>query len=107
MAKYKQKFKKTKPKKKALFKKIRSDSTINRRTHPRIANSYIDKHGNYKEKPHFANFWKHGFLNDIPTRADYNREIASMYYLVLLDIYFDQLQVWSQEPPSLAALGIY
>ena len=49
-------------------------------THPRLSNSYIDNKGNYKEKPHFANFWKHGFLNDIPVRKDYNREMDGIKY---------------------------
>ena len=50
------------------------------KTHRRMSNSYIDNKGDYKEKPWYANFWKVGFLNDIPTRKDYNREMDGIKY---------------------------
>lgn len=73
---------------KAKKKRLPSQKTYNihitnvkkQKTHPRISNAYIDKNGDYKEKPWFANFWKVGFLNDIPVRKDYNREMDGIKY---------------------------
>lgn len=73
---------KSKQKKKPVYHKTVNNIHIykQQKTHPKISNYYVDKKGDYKEKPHFANFWKHGFLNDVPTRADYNREMDGIKY---------------------------
>ena len=67
--------------------------------HRLISNAYIDNKGDYKEKPHFANFWKHGFLNDIPTRKDYNREMDGIKYTdsLYLRSYYDNEQDWKND----------
>lgn len=46
-----------------------------KKTHRFWTKYYIDPQGNYVEKPWWANFWRVGFLDDIPTRLDYEREM--------------------------------
>ena len=59
-----------------------------------IGNAYIDDKGNYQQKPHFANFWKEGFLTDIPTRKDYNRIMDG---IVHTDSMFDRSHFRTEE----------
>ncbi len=56
------------------------DDKLNWKNQRRTSNFYVDKNGEYKEKPWFANFFKVGFSDDIPTRADYNREVDGVKY---------------------------
>ena len=72
----KRRHKDSKPKNK-IVKKIKNVNHyhINKaqKTHGFFGNAYVDKKGNYKKKPFFANFWGEGFLDDVPDRKDYNR----------------------------------
>ena len=81
---------KSKKKKSKYKKKRRSDITNitnnlyvhnSPKTHRALSNAYVDKNGDYKEKPFFANFFKVGFLNDIPVGEDYDREMDGMKYV--------------------------
>lgn len=47
----------------------------NYKNYNRTGNYYINKDGEYKEKPWYANFFKVGFSDDVPTKADYYREM--------------------------------
>ena len=69
---YSKKFKSKRPWKKVKVSKHYYPNKPVRR-HKSWGNAYIDNNGNYKEKPYFANFWKEGFLTDVPVRKDYNR----------------------------------
>lgn len=51
------------------------DDKWNHKNYHKTRNYYIDKNGEYKEKPWYANFFKVGFSDDTPTRADYWREM--------------------------------
>lgn len=71
------------------------------KNHPKLSNYYIDNKGQYKEKPKFANFWKVGFLNDMPTRKDYNYEMDGIKYtdsLYTKNTYgYNQEQQWKDD----------
>lgn len=88
IAKKPKKAQKQKPKKKifSFFGKKKSIHQANK--HKSGMNYYVDKHGEYKQKPWFANFWKVGFLDDVPVGADYDREMDGIvYYDYVTDSY--------------------
>lgn len=88
--KYANKKLKNKPKKKKKLFSIfqNKKSTYKAAKHKSGMNYYVDKQGEYKIKPWFANFWKVGFLDDIPTGADYDREMDGIvYYDYVTDSY--------------------
>ena len=70
-----------KQKKKNVFVKTYGTKGYDvKKTHRFWTKYYIDPQGNYVEKPWWANFWRVGFLDDIPTRADYEREMDGKAY---------------------------
>lgn len=82
----KKKNKSSKIKKRVMSKNKRSGYNI-KSTHRFWTKYYIDSNGNYFEKPWWANFWRVGFLDDIPTRADYEREMDGKVYYEPYDEY--------------------
>ena len=72
--------KKTIKKKKTILRTKGSNNYDIKKTHRFWTKYYIDPQGNYVEKPWWANFWRVGFLDDIPTRADYEREMDGKAY---------------------------
>ena len=78
-SKYSSKYKKRSSKN--TYHKNKSIIGSKTKTHRLWTKYYIDNDGKYQEKPWHSNFWKVGFLNDIPTKGDYHREMDGVKYM--------------------------